>query len=77
MAAREAGSQMHPLVAERDALRADMHLGRDVMAVGKMFAVRHGSPEMVASPDAIKCDAGEKGAAPAMGPVLLSSRADN
>jgi hypothetical protein len=34
---------MHPGVAHRDALLADVDLGRDVMAIGEVFAERHGS----------------------------------
>src|SRR5579864_966156 len=48
MAACDACAQMYPLVAHRDALVADVYLGRGVMALLEVFAVCHGSSEMVA-----------------------------
>jgi len=44
MTALQAGAQVHPLIAHRDALLADVHFGRNVMAVFQVLAVRHGSP---------------------------------
>src|SRR5450631_4353705 len=64
MAALQAGAQVHPLIAHCNALLADMHFGCGVTAVFQVFAVGHGYPQTVAFPDAIKCDAGEKGAPP-------------
>jgi len=48
MAACQAGAQMHPFISHRHALRAHMDLGCDVMAVGEMFAKRHGFQGIVA-----------------------------
>jgi hypothetical protein len=42
VAAFEAGAQVYPFVAERDALRADVGVGRDVFAVFEVSAERHG-----------------------------------
>jgi len=70
VAALQAGAQMHPGVAQRDALFADVDLGSDVFGVGEVFAERH-------SPNAIKPDAGEIGAALVWRGVCHSPGADN
>ncbi len=41
VAARQARAQVHPRVAERDALLANVYLGRDVVTMGQVFAKRH------------------------------------
>jgi integrase/recombinase XerD len=61
VSAFQASPQMDPFVTHGNALRADMRFGRDVMAMSKMFAMRHRcSP--VTCPDATKSDAGESDA---------------
>jgi hypothetical protein len=42
VAAFEASAEMHPAVAQRDALLADMDFGRGILRVGKVFAESHG-----------------------------------
>jgi len=41
VAALQAGAQVYPLIAHGDALGTDMRLGRNVVAVGEVFAMRH------------------------------------
>jgi len=41
VSAFQARPQMHPFVAHRNALRADVRSWRDVVAVSKVFAMRH------------------------------------
>jgi len=68
MPALKARSQMHPLIAHGHAFRANLNLGRNIMAVREMFANWHRPPPIV-FPDAIKCGAVEVDAAPAMHPI--------
>ncbi len=72
VAAGEARPQAHPLVAQGNTLRADMHFGRNVVAAVECSQKRHRSLRMVVSPDAIKCGAVEGDAAGAM--IAVGSR---